>query len=282
MSLKTHSSLRQTVEATSLLFVPGDRPERFAKAAAAGADQVIIDLEDAVRPDAKSEARSAAARWFSGGGGGVMRINVADTQWHLDDIALARLPAVDAIMLPKAEDPARIAALYEATGKPIVALIETARGLDAVKAVAASPGVTRLAFGSIDLCLDLGLDVADPQLDGFRLALVLASRLADLPGPIDGVQADFRDTAGLSELVSRVRGLGYTAKLCIHPNQVTVISAGFSPTADEIDWARRVVAMGEGAAALEGQMIDRPVRERAIRLLDRANARADEPPSVSA
>nr|WP_316628838.1 CoA ester lyase [uncultured Brevundimonas sp.] len=263
------SDLVPVAEAASFLFVPGDRPERFGKAEASGSGQVIIDLEDAVAADMKDIARDCAAKWFETGRRGVVRINAADTPWHEADVASCIAPSLDAIMAPKAEHPERLAAIAHRTGKPIIALIETAAGLNAANAIAATPGVVRLAFGSIDLSLDLGLDAPDEALDGFRLRLTLASRLADLAPPIDGVLADFRNATRLTEITRRVRGLGFSAKLCIHPVQVTWVEQGFAPSSEELAWAQRVVGLGESVAALDGEMIDRPVRERALRLLAR-------------
>lgn len=255
--------------AASFLFVPGNRPERFEKAAGAGADQIIIDLEDAVAPGAKVEARNAMVRW-SGCAGAVVRINAPGTPWHDADVEACATAGVAAVMAAKAEDPRQLARLHARTGLPIVALVETALGIEEVRQVAAAPGVRRLAFGAIDLALDLGLSLPDEGFDGFRLRLTSASRLAGLAAPIDGVQTDFRNLDRLADTVRRVAGLGFAGKLCIHPGQVTVVSAGFAPSADAIVWATRVAAVGEDAAALDGEMIDKPVRDRARMILAHA------------
>ena len=255
--------------AASFLFVPGNRPERFDKAVAAGADQVIIDLEDAVAPAAKAEAREAMSRW-AGRTGAVVRINAPGTPWHDADIAACTSAGVGAVMAAKAEDPRQLARLHDLTGLPIVALVETALGIEDVRAVAAAPGVRRLAFGAIDLALDLGLSVPDEALDGFRLRLTSASRLAGLAAPIDGVQTDFRNADRLADDVRRAAGLGFTGKLCIHPAQVAIVSARFAPSAEAIAWATRVAAVGEDAVALAGEMIDKPVRDRARLILAHA------------
>ena len=175
------------------LFVPGDRPERFAKAAASGADAVICDLEDAVAPANKPSARSAVAGWLREHRAYV-RVNAAGTPWHERDVAtLAGLPGLIGVMLPKAETPAEIRALG---GVPVVPLVETAAGVENVAALATAPGVQRLAFGSIDFALDCGMDELDETLLYARSRLVLASRAARIEPPLDGVTAKLDDPAG--------------------------------------------------------------------------------------
>jgi citrate lyase subunit beta/citryl-CoA lyase len=253
----------------SYLFVPGNRPERFAKALASGADAVIIDLEDAVAPDAKVGARVALAAWLEAAATQVvLRINGADTVWFEDDLSLCGLPAVGAVMMPKAErveDLARVTAA--AAGRALLPLIETAVGFDRARAVAQAPGVARLVFGSIDLQHDLGIRGDDEELLFFRSQLVLDSRLAGIDAPVDGVCTAIDDPQRLRDESLRARRLGFGAKLCIHPRQVEVVNRAFSPTAEEVSWAQRVLraaAEARGAAvALDGRMVDRPVILRA-------------------
>lgn len=252
--------------AVSLLFVPGNRPDRFDKAMASGADQVIIDLEDAVSPEQKPEARAGLLGW-AGRKGAVVRINAPGTPWYEEDVLACAEAGVAAIMAAKAEDPGQLEALHARTTRPIIALVETALGIEEARAVAAARGVCRLAFGAIDLALDLGLTGPDETLDGFRLRLTVASRLAGLAGPIDGVLTDFRNAPRLEADVRRVAGLGFRGKLCIHPGQVATVSYGFAPSEATIAWAETVVALGEDAVALDGEMIDRPVRARALAVL---------------
>lgn len=262
--------------AKTYLFVPGDRPERFDKALAAGADAVIVDLEDAVAPHAKDAARAALAAWLAarpaGAPGIVLRTNAAETPWFEADLTLAAHPAVQAVVLPKAETPAAIARVVAARGDgrplPVIALIESAAGLANVRAIAATPGVLRLAFGSIDLQVDLGLrDATEDELLPWRLELVLASRLAGIDQPIDGVTTALDDAERLSIDVQRARRLGFGAKLCIHPKQLSAARAGLRPSAQECDWARRVLAAagssGGAAVAVDGKMVDKPVLLRA-------------------
>jgi len=267
-----------TASARSYLFVPADRPERYAKALASGADAVIVDLEDAVAASAKDGARAALAAWLDGGGAGVaVRINDAASAWFDADLSLVARAGVAAVVVPKAEravDLARVRAA--APHAPVVALIETAAGVDGVREIARAPGVARLAFGSIDLALDLGIEEdasGGDELLVFRSALVLASRLANLAAPIDGVSTAIDDAAAVEADTRRARRLGFGAKLCIHPRQLGAVHAAFVPSADELAWAGRVVAAAEhaggGAVAVDGRMVDRPVLARAHALLAR-------------
>jgi len=257
------------------LFVPGDRPERYAKARASGADAVIVDLEDAVAPQAKARARAALAAALDESAPLVVRINAAGTPWFMDDLELCRHPGVAAVMLPKAEGIDAVCEVVETTYKDVLPIIESARGIEAASAIARVPGVVRLAFGSIDLALDLGIDCEpdgrEDELLHFRAQLVLASRLAGLAAPADGVSTAIDDVARLVADAQRARRLGFGAKLCIHPKQVAPVQAAFTPTATQVAWARRVrdaFATAAGAAvAVDGQMIDRPLNERALAIL---------------
>ena len=149
----------------SLLFVPGDRPERFAKALASGADAVVVDLEDAVAPTSKVAARDALTGHLVGHAGVVLRINGRDTPWFDDDARAAAHPAIVGVMCPKTGSADDIAALRSRCGdKPVLALVETALGLACIGAVAAAPGVARLVFGSIDFQLDMDIEDDDEAL----------------------------------------------------------------------------------------------------------------------
>lgn len=248
------------------LFVPADRPERFAKAAASGADAVILDLEDAVAADAKDAARAELKTDFTALPV-IVRINAADTQWHLADLAAVTALPVAAVMLPKAEDAATAEGVARATGHPVIALIESARGLANARQIASAQGVRRLAFGSIDFCADLACAHLREVLVPARSELVLASRLAGIAAPIDGVTVQLDDPAISHEDASHARALGMTGKLCIHPKQIAAIRQAFAPTAQEVDWARRVLASGDGAVSVDGAMVDEPVRIRARAIL---------------
>ncbi|QWF84892.1 HpcH/HpaI aldolase/citrate lyase family protein [Amycolatopsis sp. CA-230715] len=251
-------------DAATMLFVPGDRPDRFAKAAAAGADLVVLDLEDAVAPDRKAEARGHVARWVAGNPGCAVRVNAAETPWQGEDLAVvSRYECV--VMLPKADPAAARAVTNE-----LIALVETARGVLDAREVAAVPNVRRLAFGSFDLAAELGVDPADRDaLAPARSALVLASAAAGLSGPVDGVTADLHDETVLTDDVRYARRLGFTGKLCVHPKQVPIAAAALCPTGEEVRWARSVLGAAShgGAAAVRGQLVDKPVLDRARRIL---------------
>jgi citrate lyase subunit beta / citryl-CoA lyase len=257
--------------ARSLLFVPGDRPERFDKATASGADLVVIDLEDAVAPEAKEFARQQAAAHAAAGHRAAVRINAVGTPWHEGDVAALAGSGAAVVMLPKAIAGPGLGALGR-TGASVIALVETAAGILDARAVASTPGVCRLAFGSFDLAAELGIDPLDEQaLLAARTALVLGSAAAGLPAPVDGVRARIDDDAGLRAEAEAARRLGFTGKLCIHPRQVPIVRAAFAPTADQVAWARRVVSAADGGravAAVDGSMVDKPVLDRARRVLD--------------
>lgn len=256
------------------LFVPADRPERFGKALASAADRVIVDLEDAVKPAAKAAARAGLATAALDWSRVVLRVNDAASPFWADDwAAVAALP-VQAVLVPKAEDPAPIAAALAGIGRgiEIVPQIESARGLADVGRLLALPGVARAAFGHLDFAVDLG---AAPDWEAMLLArstLVLQSRLADRAAPIDSVTPDFGDDAGLMRETEAARRLGFGAKLLIHPRQVAVVRRAFAPSEAEVAWATRVIAALEAAAAggavtVDGRMIDKPVADAARQVL---------------
>lgn len=255
----------------SYLFVPGARPDRFDKAAAAGADAIILDLEDAVGPDLKDSARRHMRDWFAAGGQAIVRINGADTPWHEADLdALADLPAT-AVMVPKAEPAALATTAARLPGRAILGLIESVAGLAAVRDSARVAGVRGLAFGNLDFGADARIPDGGAVLDPARFEIVLAARLAGLAPPIDGVTTALTDPAALAGDIDRARALGFGAKLCIHPAQVAAVNAGFSPTHEQIDWAHRILAALEGAGGsvvqVDGKMVDRPLIERAHQIL---------------
>jgi citrate lyase subunit beta/citryl-CoA lyase len=256
----------------SYLFVPADRPERFEKAHGSGADAVIVDLEDAVAPGAKTAARDRLAEALDTDHPIVLRINGRDTPWFEDDARVAAHPGVVAVLCPKAGSAEDIAALRSLCGdKPVLALIETARGMAGVSLIAAARGMARLVFGSIDFQLDLDIEDDDEALRSFRAMLVLASRVAGLPAPVDGVTVAIDDARQVGADARRARVLGFGGKLCIHPTQVAAVNAAFSPSPEQIAWARRVVeasrAARGAAVAVDGKMVDAPVLARALRWL---------------
>ncbi len=275
----------------SLLYVPATRPDRFDKAVAAGADAVIVDLEDAVEPSRKAEARAHAARWFgTSSGDGVapaaaarrplrlLRVNGARTAFFADDMALAdAVRGADGIVLPKCESPADVETIARAfPAARLFLLIETARGVLNAPAIAGAHGhVAALIFGAEDLTADLGVPRTRDGNEIFvaRSMVVLAAAAAGVQA-IDAVVVDLHDADRLREDCRRGRMLGYTGKQAIHPAQIPVIHEAFMPTADEIAAARRIVdasdaaaGRGEGAFRLDDRMVDAPVVARARRVL---------------
>jgi citrate lyase subunit beta/citryl-CoA lyase len=262
----------------SFLFVPGDRPERFAKALAARADRVIIDLEDAVAPPAKNATRDVVINWLSGveARDVMVRVNAVGTPWHDDDLrALAGLPRVKAVMLPKAESADGIAATRArlAEVQTLVGLVETVRGVADLRAVASTPGVARLAFGTVDFCLETGIPGQGDELDFVRAQLTMESCLHGLAAPIEGVTVDIKAQDILDADIARARRYGFGGKLCIHPGQVDAVNAGFTPSAASIDWAHRVIAAtqsAQGAVTVDGKLVDRPIIRQAEKILMQA------------
>lgn len=258
----------------SYLFVPGNRCERIPKALASGADAVIVDLEDAVPPAEKDAARAAVAAALRAKAPLWLRVNGEQTPWFEADCALLGHPGIAGVVLPKAESASRITALHEQGKAPVLPTIESALGLGRLHALAAAPGTQRLVLGSIDLRADLGIPGDETVIDPYRMQIVLASRLAGLPAPVEGVTPTFNDPAAAEADTRRSAAMGFGGKLCIHPAQIAPVHRGFAPSPAEIEWARKVIAVngraGGGAVALDGQMVDRPVVERARAILSRA------------
>jgi citrate lyase subunit beta/citryl-CoA lyase len=258
------------------LFVPAHRPERFEKAAASGADAVILDLEDAVPGDAKATARARLRADF-GRAAILVRINGWNTPWFDDDLAAVASQPFAGVIVPKADvESLRAAAARLGSEMAVIALVETASGLAEARAIAALACVRRLAFGSVDFSADLGCAHTREALLAARGELVLASRLARKTAPIDGVTTSIDVDDLVSDDARHARDLGFGGKLCIHPRQIAPVLAGFAPTESEIAWARKILASGDGAVAVEGSMVDEPVRARARSLLSRSRASAGE------
>ena len=264
----------------SYLFVPGDRPERFDKALATAADAVVLDLEDAVAPAAKPVAREAVAALLANAPERlVVRINDEATPWFADDLAMLRERGARNVMLPKAE---RAETVQRVRGVcpdiAVLALIESARGVLAAEAIAAATGVERLVFGTIDYALDMDLQgelVTTLGLDHAAARLALVSRAAGLLPPVAGVTVAIDDEPALRADLVRAMAHGFGAKLCIHPKQIAAVHALLAPSADERAWAERVLAAadaaGGAAVQLDGRMVDKPVIERARRIVQRAH-----------
>ena len=261
----------------SALFVPATRPERFTKALAAGADAVIIDLEDAVQHDLKDQAREHLRDFASANPQASfwVRTNGATTSWFGADLALcAAHENIKGVLLPKAESALQIQQVVQA-GKSVLPIVESPKGVLALEQMAAQPGVDRLSFGSLDLLLDLGSAPdtvgAALLLNHIRCQILLHSAACGLAAPLDGVYPNFSDQDGLSALARQVRDMGFGGMLCIHPAQIATIHAAFAPTAADTEWAKRIVAMADSTGSLafqmDGEMVDAPVIERARQIL---------------
>jgi citrate lyase subunit beta / citryl-CoA lyase len=262
------------MSARSFLFVPGNRPERFVKALQSGADAVIIDLEDAVPAQLKPEARASVTAWLSPEHPVYVRVNAHGTEWHDEDVrAIARSAGLRGLVLPKAQDPRRVAKLAaQMTGSAsVLPIVESAQGLWSALEIARSPRVERLAFGHLDFQRDLGIDGENEEILFARSRLVFMSRLAGVGAPLDGITAGLDDEEKLRADVERARRLGFGGKLCIHPKQVGPVNRGFLPSKQDVDWASQVVAAAEaaggGVVRMGAEMVDAPVVARARDIL---------------
>lgn len=265
--------------ASTFLFVPGNRPERFIKALNSGAHAVILDLEDAVAEEDKEFARKAIRQaWPSFSKEQRLRIvirsNAPGTRFYGEDLMLAEELTVACLLIPKSESIDQMNGAAEVLpSSAIIPMIETARGLQQLDAIANAQQVIRLALGNIDLQADLGMvcDAQETELQVARFGLVLASRLAEIAPPIDGVTTATDDIDRITADALRAKRLGFGAKLCIHPTQVPIVYKAFMPNEDELHWAGQVIAADQaskgGVVKLNGRMIDRPVVLLAKRLL---------------
>ena len=261
------------MSARSYLFVPGNRPERFDKARNAGAGAVILDLEDAVQPQEKDLARAAVLAHLDPARPVFVRINAADTAWFSADVAaLSGHAGVAGIVLPKAETREQTDAVTTQAhgGLALLPIVETARGMANLATLCSAPRVTRILFGTLDFQIDLNIEGDGDELDAFRSQIVLASRLAGIDTPVDGVSTTLDDAARIEREARRSRRFGFGAKLCIHPKQIEAVHTAFAWTAEETAWAARVLQAVErnaGAAiAVDGKMVDLPVILKARRI----------------
>jgi citrate lyase subunit beta/citryl-CoA lyase len=280
----------------STLFVPGDRPERIAKALGSGAEAVVVDLEDAVAESVKDQARQLAVRSLTDGHNAaatvLVRCNAVRTPHFTADVAALRplLGRLGAVVLPMVEGPSDVqfldeelrAAEEEAGLAPgatrIVPTVETAAGaLDARHIAGASPRVLTLLFGSADLSHQLAVTptAAGDELAVARSLVVLGAAAAGVAAPIDGPYLVLDDDTGLQTSTRRARDLGFGGKAVIHPAQLPTVTRLFRPTEEELSWAREVNAAfleaeGQGRSAVrlrDGTFIDYPVAQRARALL---------------
>lgn len=288
--LNSATSPSPVATARTFLFVPGNRSARFDKALRSGADAVVIDLEDSVPAAEKATSREAIASCWSELAHGsallqvplFIRTNAVGTpEGRLDLAFLKNLggQGVGGVLLPKAESADDLRVAGDAIGPvPLIPLIESAAGWAALDAIAAAPGVVRLAIGHIDFMADTGIstDAAQSELAPLRFAVAMATRLHRLAPAIDGVTVDIGNDDLLHDDVARALRFGFGAKLCIHPRQVAEIHRAMEPADHELDWAQRVIAAtdasGGAAVQLDGKMVDEPVIVMARRLLARASA----------
>lgn len=279
------------ISSRSLLFVPATSEQKIDKAYLSGADGVILDLEDAVAVSEKPSARAAIAQivakpralptW--------VRVNASTTPYCYSDILAVCVPGIFGVVLPKVESAEEIRMIdwvmtqLEAArelpqgGITLTGIVETARGLEAVAEIAkSSRRLRRLIFGAVDLAADLGIDLEDGAgaTAQARFAIACASRAAGIAAPMDTAFTNIKDLEALRATSIRARGLGYRGKCCIHPAQVEVVNAVFTPSAEDVSQARRIVAAfeaaersGLAAVSIDGFMIDYPVADKARQLL---------------
>ena len=277
----------------SVLFSPGDRPELMRKAPRSDADTVVFDLEDAVAPGRKDAAREAVRDVlsdpeFDPGAEVCLRVNPGEIAATDLDVVLGTDVRLDALMVPKAAAAEDVTAVAERARErgfdlPVLPIVESAAGVLAAPAIAAADDADALVFGAEDLAADLGATRTEEGLEVLhaREHVVVAASAAGVDA-LDTVYTDFEDEAGLAEETEFALTLGFDGKLAIHPAQVPVINDAFTPDAERIEWAERVLAARDEAAAegrgvfeVDGQMIDAPLIAQAERIVDRARA-ADE------
>ena len=271
----------------SLLYMPASNPRALEKARALPADGLIIDLEDAVAAEAKEAARAVAAAALAAGGYGlrelVLRVNPLDSPWGHADLAAAATMPIDAVLLPKVESAERVrltVSLLDALGAPeqlaIWCMIETPRGvLDVREIAAASPRLAALVLGTSDLTKDLrAISTRDrlPLITALGLA-VLAARAHGL-AILDGVHLDLADDKGFAFSCRQGRELGFDGRTLIHPRQIAPANIAYAPSAEDIEWSRRVIAAhtevtasGKGIVLLDGKLIESLHVENARRLV---------------
>jgi (3S)-malyl-CoA thioesterase len=255
----------------SLLFLPASNPRAIAKARGLAADMVVLDLEDAVKPDDKAAARAAAVEAAAAGFAGLcaVRINSLDP-WHGTDLEAVAASRADYVIVPMTPGPEPVREATRATGKPVLAMIETARGV--LSAAAIAPEAAGLIAGTNDLAADLGLR---PGGDRAALAMalqtiVLAARAVGVAA-FDGVYNRLDDADGFAAQCREGRSFGFDGKSLIHPSQVDAANRLFGPSEDEVEAARRLLAAATGGAErFEGEMIERMHVEQARRVLAKA------------
>lgn len=262
----------------SLLFAPATRPDRFERALASGADAICLDLEDAVPPQAKEDARRAAEAFLlkprHGGPVVGVRINALNSAWYAQDLEVAA--AADFVMLPKAISADQIVVLgFALPAMALWPLVESAEGMMRAWEIAAAPGVAGVLFGAFDYAGDLGCSMSWEALLFARSRLAVACARAGV-ALLDSPPPELDDTAGLTEETARAKALGFTGRACIHPTQLARVNHVYTPTPSEIDHARRVIEVFDAAdgqaAQLDGRLVELPVAIAARRVLARARS----------
>ena len=267
----------------SLLFTPGTAREQLHRSLETRADALIWDLEDSVHPGEKDRARSTVRDVLDSfdkplGRPIFLRVNAVGTPWFEADAKLATHRAVRGLVLPKAEGAEHIeAAMALDNGAEIIAIIETARGLRNLEHALEPGHVSGVALGALDLALDLGLTLTESGLELLysRSRIATLARAANVEGIYDSVFPDLENTSAQRRQAESVKNMGFTGQLAIHPSQLEIINAVYSPSQQEIEWATRVLQAAassernvQGVFMLDGQMIDRPVMEQARRLYE--------------
>lgn len=266
------------------LFCPADRPERYLKALGI-ADAVILDLEDAVAPDRKAEARRSVETLVQEGSFDhdrtVLRINAASSIEHADDIALLVTTGIHLVMLAKTESPQQVETIRQVGDIAVIALLETAAGIDRASSIAFTEGVIAVMWGADDLIASMGGSSSRRAEGGYRdvarvarsqslLATKAAGRLA-----IDAVYMAIPDHEGLRAECEDAVAVGFDAKVAIHPDQVAIIRDAYRPSPESLDWARRLlshVGADRGVTTFEGRMVDGPIYAQAEQILRRAGS----------
>jgi citrate lyase subunit beta/citryl-CoA lyase len=273
----------------ALLFCPADRPERYGKAAER-ADVVIVDLEDAVAPDARPAAREALRASDLDPERTIVRVNPVGTDDHDADLEALADTAYRCVMLAKTESAAQVADVHAATGAAVLALVETPLGVVRAAEIAAAPGCAGMMWGAEDLLAAMGgstsrfagVEVGGPRVAGeyrdvprHARAQVALAAAAFGRWAVDSVHLDIADEAGQRAEALDAVALGFVATACIHPSQVAVVRGAYAPDDDEVAWARKVLAAAEnnqGVFRLDGRMVDGPVFRQAEATLRRAAA----------
>ncbi len=278
------------------LFAPGNHARKVEKVFGVGADVAILDLEDAVAVAEKVAARGAVAEALAlpRTCRAYVRVNALDTGFTFGDLEAVVGSGLDGVVLPKVERAADIqmvdwviGALEQKHGLTpgtidLMPILETGRGIAAAREICAAGGrLKRVSFGAGDYTSDMGMEwtMTEHEVDPARAEVVLASRINDLEPPIDTVFVHIREHDAFRASCARVRQSGFQGKLCIHPDQVGLANAAFTPTADELAWARRIVAAfsaaeaaGSASIQVEGYFVDYPIGERARRVVALAEA----------